>query len=204
MSNFVKVSSNVTAFIASLALDAQAMRDATRIALNKTAEQMKTALAREIAQAGYKMKSSAIKKGIRIVRASDGSLSAHVIASGRPIPLVEFNARATAKGVSVSVLKGRKIIKGAFIATMPNGKRIVAIREPNARHRKVNKGDKPRWSALPIRQLYGPSIPDAAINPAVVKAVYDKYTEKFPQLLDHEYRRLLNKIKRPSKALVDL
>jgi hypothetical protein len=170
------------------------MNDATRIAINKVAEQVKTAASREIRAAGYKLKASVIKDGIKIIRATSGNLKAHVVATGKPVPLIEFAAREVkGKGVSVSVKEGRKLIQGAFIATMPNGKRIVAVRAPEAKHKKVMKGSKATWSALPIRQLFGPSVPAMIVNKAVEAALFRTYAEKFPKILHHEFKRLSDK-----------
>jgi hypothetical protein len=39
---------------------------------------------------------------------------------------------------------------------------------------------------LPIRELYGPSIPDALTNDAVQKALAQTIARKYPAILAHE------------------
>lgn len=191
----VSVTHNVGEIVAELERAGQDMPQAVSSALNKMAAQVKTATSRAIRAAGYNLKASTIKDGIRIRRASSGSLSASVIASGRPIPLIEFSAVDTGHGVAVKVLKGRKLIRNAFIVTLPNGRRAVCVREPGAKSKKVHKGDKARWSTLPIRQLYGPSLPDAMVNNAVGQALDALVSERFPKILAHEHEWLRKKLK---------
>lgn len=167
---------------------AQEMRDTAMVrALNKMADQVKVASAREVRAAGYGLKISTIKAGIRVKRASQGNLKAAVIASGRPIPLIQYSARETSKGVTVNVQKGRKLIAGAFIATMPSGHRGVFVREEGGKHKRVKKGGKVSWHQLPIRELFGPSVPDGLANKAVQDALQQLITEKFPDILEHEH-----------------
>ena len=157
--------------------------------LNKVADQVKTAAAREMRAAGYNLKISEIKKGLKVTRAAPGRLNAAVRAAGRPIPLINFAGRATAKGVSVNVLHGRKVLTEAFIATMPNGHKGIYVRV-GKRHQKVSKKGTPIWSGLPIKQLYGPSIPDGLANQIVQEALQRLVEEKFPEILRQQIKRL--------------
>ena len=61
-------------------------------ALNKVIAQVRTAAAREMRDAGYNLKVSDIKKGLSTYAATSGNLTAKVIASGRPIPLIKYGA----------------------------------------------------------------------------------------------------------------
>lgn len=158
-------------------------------ALNKVADQVKTAASREMRDAGYKLKVSDIKKTMRIDRASPGKLTARVVASGRPIPLIQYGARQTGKGVSVDVLHGRKVITGAFIATMPSGHKGVYIRV-GAKHKKVMKGGRAVWSGLPIKELFGPSVPDGLANKAVQETLARLIAERFPDILRQQIKHL--------------
>lgn len=182
----VNVRSNADSVIADFLFAAEEMPDATVRALNKIADQGKTFGAREIKSAGYNLKIGDIKRAMRVRRASKGNLKATIITTGRPIPLIAYGARQTAKGVTVNVLSGRKLIPGAFIATMPSGHKGVYVRAPGAKHKKVGQGSKASWHALPIRELYGPSIPDAMNNKGVQAALLALTREKFPAVLAHE------------------
>lgn len=183
----VSVKSNSDSFIAQLVADERQMRDTAMVrALNKTADQVKVQAARAVRDAGYGIKIADIKRGISVRYAKAGEMRALVVVNGRPIPLIQYSARQTAKGVSVSVKAGRKLISGAFIATMPSGHKGVFVRQPDARHRKVANANKPGWHALPIRELFGPSVPDGMANDKVQAALQQFISDRFPKLLDHE------------------
>ena len=152
-------------------------------ALNKVAAQAKVAASKEIRAAGYNMKAAAIKQKITIKRAMNGNAVVVIRCSGKPIPLIQFSARETNAGVSVSVKNGRKLIKGAFIATMPTGHRGVYVRVGN-QHKKVNG----KWHGLPIKELFGPSIPAAFGNEIVTAALVNLVRAKFPAILEHEIK----------------
>ena len=188
--------SNVRDVIAELDAAAAEAKPAVVRALNKMADRIKVRAARLVRDAGYKLKIGDIKAAIKIQRASAGRLRADAVASGRPLPLVKYGARQTADGVSVDVLNGRKVVAHAFIASTANGSRQVFVREPGAVHRKVVRGGKPVWTALPIRKLYGPSIPDALLNKSVERAIVDMIAEQFPALLAHEHDYLRRRLAR--------
>ncbi|VWC78833.1 hypothetical protein BLA17378_03773 [Burkholderia aenigmatica] len=154
-------------------------------ALNKTATQARTAAAVEVRAAGYNIKSSAIKNSFTIQRATRANLVVVLKATGRPVALINYGARQGKGGVSVQVKTGRTVLRHAFIATMPNGHRGVFERTGKA-HKKVLKNGKVRRSGLPIRELFGPSIPQSLANESVQKALMKKIREKFPQILRHE------------------
>lgn len=176
---------------------ARDMRDkATSRALNEMADQVKVAASRQIRDVGYKLRIATIKKGISVKRASPRNLKATVVARGSPLPLIEFSARETSKGVSVSVLQGRKVISGAFIATTPSGHRGVFVREAGAKHKKMTTRGKPSWHALSIRELFGPSVPDGLANEAVQGELKRFVTEKFPTILEREHAWLARKLGR--------
>lgn len=158
-------------------------------AVNKTAAQVKVQSAREVRDAGYNLKIAQIKKAIQLKRAGKSDLVAVLKATGRPIGLINYGARQTKAGVSVQVKNGRKLIKGAFIATMPNGHQGVFIRK-GVGHKKIVVGGKARWSGLPIEELFGPSIPSAFMNKVVQDALKASVKEKFPRLLKHEIEYL--------------
>jgi len=159
-------------------------------AVNKTAAAAKTATSREIRAQGYNIKAAAISKSLHIRRATRNNLEAVIEVAGKPIPLINYGARQVGKGVSVQVKNGRKIIPGAFIVTMPNGHRGVFVRVGRL-HKKVMKNGRPIWSGLPIRQLWGPSIPTVVANEAVQHAMAITIRKKYARLLAHEIRFIL-------------
>ena len=191
----VKVTSNIQQLVYELMAASDEMRNKTvASALNKTAAQVKVQAARAVRDAGYNLKVSTIKKAIRLRNANAGNLRAVVYAQGRPIPMIEYGARKTSKGVTVNVLNGRKIIAGAFIATMPSGHKGVFVRELGGKHRKVTSGHKASWHQLPIRELYGPGVPDGMANKAVQEAIQLFIAERFPRILQQENKWLSRRL----------
>jgi hypothetical protein len=189
------ITSNVRDVVAELNAAGKEMRPALVRALNKTMANVKTQAARMVRDAGYKLKISDIKAAIKLRNASSGRLRSDMVASGRPIALIKYNARQVGAGVSVDVLKGRKTIAHAFVAETRNGPQVF-LREAGAKHKKVVKGGKVQWSALPIRKLFGPSIPDALINKTVEAAIVDLLADRFETNLVHEHAWLSKKLGR--------
>lgn len=155
-------------------------------ALNDVADQAKVRASRDIRAAGYNLKAARIKKAIAVIRAQPGRLVAVVRASGRPIPLIEYDGRQDRKGrVTVKVKEGRKVVADAFIATMPTGQKGIFVRLGTA-HKRVVKNGRVRYSGLPIRELYGPSIPAVFGDQVIQSALEALVREKFPGILKHE------------------
>ena len=198
----LEVTTNIRDVIDELNAAASETRPAVVRALNKMVDQIKVRAAREVRDAGYKLKIADIKKAIRINRASTGRMRADAVASGRPIPLIKYNARQVGAGVSVDVLNGRKIISHAFIANTKNGPQVF-MREPGGKHKKVVKGGKVQWSGLPIRKLFGPSIPDGMASKAVAQAMVALITERFPIILEHEHAWLARRLSKRSPLPTD-
>ena len=91
------------------------------MALNKTATKTKGRAARLLVAAGKGLKLGVVRKHITISRATRFKQSALVTFSNARIPLINLTARQTRAGVTYSGGEGRKLMKGAFIQTMPSG-----------------------------------------------------------------------------------
>ena len=136
-------------------------------AINRTAKTARARTARKIA-GKVKVRVSEVKKGIRILTACGDLWHARLIITTRRIPLIQFGARQFKKGVKYQISKagGRKIIKGAFIQTMPitgatqaRGHRGVFKRDIDADLSEGrDKKGRPRKNRLPIREKFGPSL----------------------------------------------
>jgi len=146
---------------------------ATVRALNRTATSVRAEASRQI-NSRYRIKIAAIKKQLRIKKADRFVQVAEIIASGRRIPLIEFAARQTRKGVTVRVTSTRKLVRHAFIATMPSGHRGVFAR----------KGER----RLPIQQLFAMSLPQAFTQRYVVAAMKRVGRERFRVEFDRELK----------------
>lgn len=163
---------------------------ATVLALNRVVEMAKTDAAREVRAAGYNLKAARIKAEISVKKASTGLLTATLRVKRRPIPLIDYDARQTNKGVSVKVQKKRTVVPHSFIATMPSGHKGVFVRKDGARPKYKVKGGKVVSTTVPIRELYGPSVGGAYANEQVQAAMERSIRANFNARLRHEVSRL--------------
>jgi Prophage minor tail protein Z (GPZ) len=161
-------------------------------AVNKTAMQARTQAVREVRIVGYNIKASTVRKAITLYRARGDDPVARLRARGLPIPLIEYGAKQTKGGVSVRVKSGRRTLRHAFIATMKSGHKGVFVREGKG-HKRVTKKGRSYMSGLPIKELYGPSIPDSLSNEAVEKTLAKFIADKYPAILEHELAWLASK-----------
>lgn len=166
---------------------------AAAAALNKVAATVRTVAKRDIArQTG--LRSGVVLAGLAIERAGPDRLLAAVVATGRPVPLIGFAARQTRAGVTAHAWGGRKLYPGAFIATMPTGHVGVFRRLGDRRGapRPAKGGKTPGRiirPELPIKQLWGPSIPGGLRDAAVQAALRATVAERLPLELTRALRR---------------
>jgi Prophage minor tail protein Z (GPZ) len=157
-------------------------------ALNKTALQARTEAVRDVRGAGYNIRAGDIRKSFKIKRANGNRLVVELVSTGAPIAVIAYGARQTKSGVSIQVKNGRQILRHAFIATTKSGHRGVFERVGPARVKgaKGKVRGRVRRLNLPIKELFGPSIPQSLANEAVNKAIMKKIAEVYPRLLQHE------------------
>ena len=186
------VKSNVKEITAKLSAFAKEQQVAAVRALNKTADQARVDASREVRDAGYNIKVSAIKKSFYIEKANKYKMEVALKATGRPITLINYGARQTKSGVRVRVKNGPTVFHHAFIVTMPNGHRGVFERIGKT-HKKVKVGNKILRTGLPIKELYGPSIPQGLNNKIVTAALMKLIREKFPAIYAHELKYVISK-----------
>jgi hypothetical protein len=141
-------------------------------ALNRAMEQTATGSSREIRKV-YNLKHRALLAAMTKRLASSASLTATIEVRGKPIPLIEFDARwtrATRIGASVRVKVGgpRKRIRGAFIGVHGyTGARQVFVRKELS---------DPRSEIKSLRSI---SIPQAFAARAVIKVIKQIASESF-------------------------
>lgn len=112
-------------------------------ALNRTATSARTQVARQLSQrTGLGV--SAVRKQIKMSKASYSNWRSTILISSKRMPLIEFKAKQTRKGVTYRREGSRILIRHAFLTTMPSGHRGVFKRKTSAR--------------LPIAELKGPSL----------------------------------------------
>jgi hypothetical protein len=163
--------------------------------INKTAVQGKTQATREIKEQ-YQISTRVVGRGISIRRAGRGVLQAVIKVEGRPLPMIAFQAKKDARGVSV-VIKGRRVVvPHAFIATLKSGHKGVFARggykggfEKNGQQFGRFQFGKQRF---PIGELFTASLPQGFNNKVVKDKVVKRINEQFPKVLGQEIAYLLS------------
>lgn len=150
---------------------------ATVSSLNKTNKNILTLANRLIAkQTGLSIRD--IKKIMRTNKAKKNSLMASITSAGKELNLIRFKPRKTRRGVSATAWGKRKLYKGAFIA---NNGRTVFIRTSKNR--------------LPIKPVFGPSIPKTMRKQAITMALRLKTNEQWPKNFNKDLSFFLGKRK---------
>lgn len=152
-------------------------------ALNRAATNIRSNISKEVRKE-YIIKASDVKATLSKNKASRGDLSVVVRSTGSVIPLDRFkvspktvNPKRKAP-IKAAVKKGgMKEILRAFVADI-HGIKVFQ-----------RKG-KPR---LPIRRLFGPSVPQMLGNETVRDQIEKEGHETFHRRLDHEINRILEK-----------
>lgn len=152
--------------------------------LNRSTRGVRTDASRAARQR-YNIRAKDVRSSFTIAPASRQSLFAAAVASGSALSLRRFNPRPATPGrrprigVSVKVTQTRYKIPGAFVAKMPNGGIGVFQRKDRAR--------------LPIKKLYGPSVPQMLSHDRVLPEIESGAAERFNKTLDHEIDFYLRK-----------
>lgn len=161
---------------------ARAFQQATVSTINKTMRKARVAASKEIRKI-YNIKAKDIKKALVITRANRNKMYADHIVTGRRLLLSYFAPRQTKKGVTIRIKKssGRKVVKGAFEATMKTGHKGVFKRKGKSR--------------LPIRELTTLDLP--TMYDIRAEDTFDKtVSREINKIFDHEFDFRLSKIAR--------
>lgn len=151
---------------------------AQRRAVNRGITGARTEMSREVRKT-VRVKSADVRDAVAIEKAS-GSVAtpeAKMRVRHKPIPLAHFGSpRQTKKGVSVTVIKGkRQAIPSAFIVDNLGGH--VFKRKGAAR--------------LPIRKLFGPSVRQLA--PHALETIEPKVVARLEKELVRQLERMIEK-----------
>jgi len=157
------------------------VRKAVRSALDKTGTWSKGYIADKVSE-DYKLKSSNVKKAIKVNRTTQTKLSAELITKGTALTLIDnFNAIQDAVGVSATIRSGWvKQTPHAFINRARNsGKRVIMLRKGKKRYPTTGKPG------------YGPPIPALLGRTKILSKAKDKIN-------DHLYNELETQIAKRS------
>lgn len=142
--------------------------------LSKVAKSGTVAAKKEITSQ-YNIKSGEVAKRMSVVMSRDKTearIRARSLRTNR-IPLINFGAKQIKRGVSFSVArgKGRKVLKTAFIAKMPNGYKGVYWRQKGLRT---------------ITQRMGIEVTSMMTGRRVLPAVITRVNEQLQKVMVHE------------------
>ncbi len=185
-------------------------------AINKTLTGVRTDAVREI-QKEITPKATIIRRHMSIFRANKNHLSGEVKSEGRPLGLIHYKARQTAKGVTVHVKKkkGRKLLRAAYIkrsmartggrsgAWVEGGKSVFRrdfwgedyFGPQKSKRKNIPYARLPKKYRLPISRLAGPRVPDIMGNRPVMAALDKKALVRFKKNFDHELEYKLSKLR---------
>lgn len=152
-------------------------------AINRAVENAKSNVVSSVRE-NYTAKAGDIRKTIKISKANPKKLQAAVTSVSQLVELSSFKVSPkTVNGkrrspIRAAVKKGSpKPLGQAFIARV-NGKNRVFERVGAKR--------------LPVRQLYGPSIPQMIGNPSVLNKIMEQAQQTLEKRLDHEISAMLS------------
>lgn len=152
-------------------------------ALNRAATNVNSNIKKEVRKE-YHIKAKDVQDTISKSKATRGNLSAVVKSSGGVIGLDKFKVSPKTvnpkrkRPIKVSVKKGHlKEVMGAFVANI-NGSKVF---------------ERVRKDRLPIRRLFGPSVPQMLKNEEIRGRIENEGQETFHRRLDHEVNTILER-----------
>jgi Prophage minor tail protein Z (GPZ) len=168
------------------ALSSPAFEQVAALALTDTVKNAQVQVAAQMAPA-MGLPSRDVKADLRIEPARSDHLEAALVAAGRPIPMIRFRPKASRTGgVTVRIGGDTETYRRAFITNVRNAHRGVFERVGKAR--------------LPIRELYGPSVPGffkrTDVLPVVQTTMRDRLLVNLMRQLDRRMRREQGKHRR--------
>ena len=156
--------------------------------LNKVGDQGKTAISKKLRET-YNIKKKRIDQAFTVRKASNSSLAYEIKIRERTPGLQHYGANKTGKGVTVKIIStsGRKVVKGGFMANTPQG--AIAIWKTKKETARIMKSGRYRGTGIwkmPIKRLYGPSVP-GMINTIGINSFEKVVAEKFDKVFSHEF-----------------
>jgi hypothetical protein len=147
----------------------------TMRALNRSMATARTQAVREVAKE-LGIAQAPIRERIVQDRATLKRLETTLRFTGKRLRLIDLGAKQTATGVTYRGHGGRALVRGAFLATMQSGHTGVFKRKLPTLSRKGRPRSSP---ALPIRELYGLSVPFVATKQHILESTLRAATEAF-------------------------
>lgn len=165
-------------------LEKKVYRPAMVSAINKTMTSARAQGARDIAKSMGGPRIGDVKRDMKQHKATKNRLQAVIISRGSPLSLTSFKARGLKKrGVSHTAYgSGRKVIKGAFLATgRRSGVESAFVRTSKKRY--------------PIKKLWGPGIARTMATQEVMDGMFKVIDQKFYPTLQQQINFRMSKLR---------
>ena len=151
--------------------------------LNKTATNVRTSASSAIRKKRA-LSAKVVRDAMAIRRANAQRLTSSIVVTGRPIPLRDYKANQTKRGVTVLVTPGKRTLvqhrgNRAFVIDKLSGH--VFAREGKGR--------------LPVKKLYCPSLPSTFLQQEVRAAWTSTARDAMPKRLAEEMRYELSRLR---------
>lgn len=163
-------------------------------AINRAIQNVKKNMGKETSQLYY-ISSSDVKKTVRITKASKGSLKAAAISAGGGIELSKYKVspktpvRYRGKSRSPRVYKAGVKKDGGIKPLDGDPKSFVAVMKSGH----VGVFTRKNGKSLPIKQLYGPSVPQIVKNEDIMSKINKEASETLQKRIDAEINNILRK-----------
>lgn len=161
-------------------------------AINRAAEKAKTETKREVADNYYISKKN-VAKTITISKASRAKLSAQLRSKGSPIALSKFKVspnkrvKKTKRGYSPPVYKAAVKKDGGMKPLSDEPKSFLT--EFKSGHLGVMRRTSAR--RLPLKQLYGPTVPSMIKNEKVIRTIQEAASKKLEERIEAGVNNIL-------------
>lgn len=161
-------------------------------ALNRTGEMARTDASRKLRDDGYNFTATEIKQAMSLLKATQGRLITSIKVKRKVKSLMQFSPRESKAGVTVRVHGQKKLISGAFIGQLRNGRQGVYVEDKAAgktvvrRSKQYKRGGRGGWHDFPIRKLYGPSVGGAYSTDRIQQIMEQMIRTTFSDRLKHE------------------
>ena len=129
----ISIKSNVDAVVREMGRSAREVADeAVPRALNRVITMARNQAVRNMVADGYNVKVGEFKAAVKLIQASRGKRGAGMRVPRQTKSLMEFSPSESKAGVSVKIHGAKKLIKGAFIGQLQNGRMGVYIEDKAA------------------------------------------------------------------------
>ncbi len=166
-------------------------------AINRTTTHIKKVMAEDVV-GRYNTTSGAVKKTIKISKATQAKLQGATVSKASPMALAKFkvspNRRVT--------YKNGKPSPNVYMASVKKGeapkplntdpKAFIAIMK-ETKHKGLFQRDKEKRKSYPIKQLFGPSVPQMIKNEKIIGHIQKEADSTLEKRMDAEINNILRK-----------